>query len=131
MEEMNYREINLLRLGFEKNTHQQSYGMYKYGSMWAVTFFLISELDDLEWIKYIKYLKSQLIEAENNEKSSELYLSGRYSAQKEIKQKLLDKLNHLRSDYQQQTQSKLGRVSNFKYETELLAKIELLKELIK
>ena len=131
MEEMNSREKQLLQLGFEKNTHQQSYGMYKYGSMWTVTFYLISELDDLEWTKYIKYLKSQLREAENDEKSSELYLLGVNSARKEIKQKLLDKLNHLRSDYQQQTQSKLDRRPNFRYETELLSKIELLKELMK
>lgn len=128
---MTSREIELKRLGFEKNTHQQSYGMYKYGSMWTVTFYLISELDDLEWIKYIKYLKSQLIEAEKELKQEELYLLGRDSAKKEIKQKLLDKLNHLRSDYQQQIQSKMDRVSNFKYETELRAKINLLIEICK
>lgn len=128
---MEAREIEIRKLGFEKNQHQQSYGMYKYGSMWTVTFYLISELNDLEWVKYIKYLKSQLTEAEKELKQEELYLLGRDSARKEIKQKLLDKLNHLRSDYQQQTQSKLGRSPNYKRETELQAQITLLQELMK
>ena len=49
---------------------------------------------------------------------------------KQIKKKLLDKLNHLRSDYQQQTQSKLDKSLNYKRETELQAQITLLKDLI-
>lgn len=44
---------------------------------------------------------------------------------------LLDELNKYKSWYQQQTTSKLDRTPNFKYETELLAKIELLKDLQK
>lgn len=42
---------------------------------------------------------------------------------------LRDTLNKYKSWYQQQTVTKLGRTPDFKYETELLAKIELLEEL--
>ena len=58
------------------------------------------------------------------------FIAGYDSAQKQIKKKLLDKLNHLRSDYQQQTQSKLDKSPNYKRETELQAQITLLKDLI-
>lgn len=49
---------------------------------------------------------------------------------KEIEKVLLDELNKYRSQHSEETQSKLGRGNpNFKRETELLAKIELLKYL--
>lgn len=44
---------------------------------------------------------------------------------------LKDLYNKYNSWYQQQTQTKLGRTPNFKYETELLAKIDLLQEIKK
>lgn len=44
---------------------------------------------------------------------------------------LLDELNKYRSWYADQTVKKLGRTPDFKVETELLAKIELLKDLQK
>ncbi len=54
------------------------------------------------------------------------------SAQKKETAKVLrDSLNKYKSWHAQQTVTKLDRSPNFKYETELLAKIELLKELQK
>ena len=127
---MNSREIELKQLGFEKNPHQQCYGMYKYGSMWTLNFWDVYEPTDYDWECYLENLKYELREAEKQWYEDLRESDGYNFAQKEIKQKLLDKLNHLRSDYQQQTQSKLGRSPNYKYETELLSKIELLKELM-
>ena len=128
---MNSREKQLLQLGFEKNMHQQCYGMYKYGSMWTVDFWDITEFTNEEWEEDIKFLKEALRLAKKRY-FEDLKLSDGYNfAQKEIKQKLLDKLNHLRSDYQQQTQSKLDKSPNYKRETELQAQITLLKDLMK
>ncbi len=63
------------------------------------------------------------------EQIEEAFIAG-FSARKEIEQRILtDTLNKYRSWYQQQTQNKMNRTPNFKYETELLAKIELLKYL--
>lgn len=50
--------------------------------------------------------------------------------EKELKQKLKDSYNKYNSWLQQETSSKLDRSHNFKRETELRAKVELLKELI-
>ena len=128
---MSSREQQLLQLNFKKNEHQRCFHHYKYGSVWTFDFWDIEELSDAHWNIRIENYKKFLREAENELEQDELYLLGRDSAQKQIKKKLLDKLNHLRSDYQQQTQSKLDRSPNYKYETELLAKIDLLKELLK
>jgi len=128
---MNNREMQLKQLGFERNEHQFCFHHYKYGSVWTVDFWDITELTDEEWEEDIKFLKNAL-KLTKKRYFEDLKLSEGYKlCEKEIKQKLLDKLNHLRSDYQQQTQSKLGRTSNFKYETELQAQITLLKKLMK
>ena len=127
---MNSREKQLLQLGFEKNSHQKCYGRYEHNKMWTFDFWDIEGFSDTRWNIAIENYKKFLREAEIELEQDELYLLGRDSAQKEIKQKLLDKLNHLRSDYQQQTQSKLDRSPNYKRETELQAQITLLKDLI-
>lgn len=56
-----------------------------------------------------------------------------FSAHEKVTEKLLrDQLNKYKSWYKEETQSKLDRGNpNFKRETELLAKIELLNELKK
>ena len=127
---MSSREQQLLQLNFKKNEHQRCFHHYKYGSVWTFDFWDIEELSDAHWNIRIENYKKFLREAENELEQDELYLLGRDSAQKQIKKKLLDKLNHLRSDYQQQTQSKLDKSPNYKRETELQAQITLLKDLI-
>jgi len=60
------------------------------------------------------------------------FLVGFNSAEKEFKKQLRDLKNKYKSWLQQETQSKFGKRSpNFKRETELLAKIELLEEIEK
>lgn len=62
----------------------------------------------------------------------ELFFDLGFSAHKKLTGKLLrDQLNKYKSWYKEETQSKLDRSPNFKRETELLAKIELLKDLQK
>ena len=128
---MNNREIQLLQLGFEKNEHQESFCLSKYDSTWYVDFWKLTDYNPIKWGMYIKTIINDLRLAKK-QYYEDLKVSDGYNfAQKEIKKQLLDKLNHLRSDYQQQTQSKLDKSPNYKRETELLAKIDLLKELLK
>lgn len=128
---MSSREQQLLQLNFKKNEHQRCFHHYKYGSVWTFDFWDIEGFSDTRWNIAIENYKKFLREAEIELEQDELYLLGRDSAQKQIKKKLLDKLNHLRSDYQQQTQSKLDKSPNYKRETELQAQITLLKDLMK
>lgn len=63
------------------------------------------------------------------ERQGQKYDEG-FSANKLKTEKLVrDLLNKYKSHLQQQTQSKLDRTPNFKYETELQAKISVLNEL--
>ena len=128
---MSSREQQLLQLNFKKNEHQRCFHHYKYASVWTFDFWDIEGFSDTRWNIAIENYKKFLREAEIELEQDELYLLGRDSAQKQIKKKLLDKLNHLRSDYQQQTQSKLDKSPNYKRETELQAQITLLKDLMK
>lgn len=64
-------------------------------------------------------------------KQEELYVLGYNSAQKEIKQKILDLKNKYKSHLQEETNCKIGKNINFVRETELKAKISTLIELEK
>lgn len=57
-------------------------------------------------------------------------LGGAKIAEKENKKRILDLLNKYRSWLSEETTAKIGRSSNFKRETELRAKIEVLQELL-
>lgn len=64
-------------------------------------------------------------------KGQEFYIDGYNSAKKEIKKKLKDEYNKYNSWLQQETQFKIGKGNpNLIRETELRAKVELLKSLI-
>lgn len=49
METIKKREIDLLKLNFEKNEHQRSFGMYKYDIPWTIDFFDVYEPNDYDW----------------------------------------------------------------------------------
>ena len=70
-----------------------------------------------------------------NKKQSDILrdcvLGGYKIAQKELKQKLLDKLNHYKSNLQEETKVKLNRLANKEKIRELEIKIEVLNELEK
>jgi len=59
------------------------------------------------------------------------YLAGFDWAQKEFKKKLIDRLNHYKSNLQEETKVKLNRLANKEKIRELEIKIELLKDLMK
>ena len=64
-------------------------------------------------------------------KRQEFYKDGYNSAEKRIKQKILDLKNKYKSHLQEETNCKIGKNINFVRETELKAKISLLIELEK
>jgi hypothetical protein len=124
------REIDLLRLGFEKNQHQETYIAFKYDRHWHVDFWEVEELDGYEWSVLIEDLSSRLTRAKN-QWYNDLKTHPAYELRaKEDKKQILDALNKYKSWYKQETQCKMGRGNpNLIRETELRAKIEILKEL--
>lgn len=128
---MKNREIELYKLGFTKNEHQYTFHMYKYGQSWNVDFYSVYEPDEEFWQDYLKGLKSDLQEVKKRY-YEDLRMSYGYNlAEKEIKQKLKDEYNKYNSWLQQETYFKIGRGNpNLIRETELRAKVELLKELM-
>ena len=62
-------------------------------------------------------------------KGQEFYQDGYNSAQKQIKQKILDLKNKYKSHLQEETNCKIGKNINFVRETELKAKISVLIEI--
>ena len=59
------------------------------------------------------------------------YLAGFNSAEKESKRQLLNKLNHYKSNLQEETKVKLNRLANKEKIRELEIRIETIKELMK
>ncbi len=128
---MNNREYILKRLGFEKNEHQRSFQLSKYDSTWYVDFWKISDYTDHKWSILIEDIKYDL-EMVKKRYFEDLKQHPAYNfAQKEIKRQLLDKLNHYKSNLQDETKVKLNRLANKEKIRELEIKIELLKDLMK
>jgi hypothetical protein len=128
---MNSREQQLLSIGFKKNEHQQCFQLSKHDECWYIDFWKISDYNDKKWNILIEDIRYDFTETKKQYFEGLRSSAGYELAQKEIKQKLLDKLNHLRADYKDLTKSKMGKRSpNFKIETELQSKITLLKELM-
>jgi len=127
---MNSREIDLLKLNFEKNEHQRSFQLSKYDSTWYVDFWKISDYTEHKWSILIEDIKYDL-EMVKKRYFEDLKQHPAYDfAQKEIKQKLLNKLNHYKSNLQEETKVKLNRLANKEKIRELEIRIETLKELM-
>ena len=128
---MKQREIDLLKLNFEKNEHQKSFQLSKYDSSWYVDFWKISDYTDHKWSILIEDIKYDL-ETVKKQYYEDLKQHPAYQFRaKEIKQKLLDKLNHYKSNLQEETKVKLNRLANKEKIRELEIKIETIKELMK
>ena len=128
---MKQREIDLLKLNFEKNEHQKSFQLSKYDSSWYVDFWKISDYTDHKWNILIEDIKYDL-EMVKKRYFEDLKQHPAYDfAQKEIKQKLLNKLNHYKSNLQEETKVKLNRLANKEKIRELEIRIETLKQLMK
>lgn len=126
------REIELYKLGFKKNEHDYTFfHTYQYGHSWYIDFYSVYEPDEEFWQDYLKGLKSDLQEAKKDYYDDIKCSDGYKFREKEIKKKLKDEYNKYNSWLQQETQFKIGKGNpNLIRETELRAKVELLKELI-
>lgn len=128
---MNTREVQLLKLGFYLNEHQDCYILFKYDATWYIDLEKITSYDESKWNILMNDLMYDIYQTKiyfiGDLKESEGY----NFAKKEIRQKLLDELNKYRSWLQQETQSKMDRrTSNVEKVIGLKAKIELLKQLM-
>jgi uncharacterized protein YkwD len=123
------REISLLRVGFEKNTQQETFIAFKYDRHWYVDFWEVEELDGYEWSVLMEHL------IEGFKSSKKHWFDGlrehpAYSfVAKEFKKKILDTLNKYRADLQQVNNLKLDKTVNQEARIRLEAKVELLIEI--
>ena len=125
------RELELLQMGFKYNPHQLQYELSKYDCLYRVEKFKFEAYTDHKWNILIEDIKYDL-ETVKKQYYDDLKQHPAYDfAQKEIKKKLKDEYNKYNSWLRQETQFKIGKGNpNLIRETELRAKVELLKELI-
>ena len=125
------RELELLQMEFKRNENQTAYILFKYDSNWYVDFWKLSDYTDHKWNILMEDIKYDL-EMVKKQYYDDLKRHSAYNfAQKEIKKKLKDEYNKYNSWLRQETQFKIGKGNpNLIRETELRAKVELLKELI-
>ena len=125
------RELELLQMGFKRNANQTAYILFKYDSNWYVDFWKLTDYTDHKWNILMEDIKYDL-EMVKKQYYDDLKRHSAYNfAQKEIKKKLKDEYNKYNSRLRQETQFKIGKGNpNLMRETELRAKVELLKELI-
>lgn len=122
------REHQLLRLGFEKNQHQETFIAFKYDRHWYVDFWEVEELDGYEWSVLMEHLIKGFKTAKKHWYDGLREHSAYKFRAKEDKKHILDLLNKYRSWLQQETQCKMGKRSpNFARELELKSKISILK----
>jgi len=128
---MNIREQQLLQLGFTKNEHQRSFQLSKYEVLYRVEIWKLTDYTDHKWNILMEDIKYDL-EMVKKQYYDDLKQHPAYNlAQKEFKKKLTDKLNHYKSNLQDETKIKLNRLANKEKIRELEIKIELLKDLMK
>jgi len=128
---MKNREQQLLQMGFKYNPHQLQYELSKYEVLYRVEIWKLTDYTDHKWNILIEDIKYDLQEVEKRY-YEDLRMSYGYNlAEKEIKKKLKDEYNKYNSWLQQETYFKIGRGNpNLIRETELRAKVELLKQLM-
>lgn len=129
LSETTSREHQLLRLGFEKNKHQETHIAFKYDRHWYVDFWEVEELDGYEWSVLIEHLIEGFKRAEKHWYEG-LREHPAYSfAEKELKKQILDLLNKYRADLQQVNRFKLDKTVNEEARIRLESKVEVLIEL--
>ena len=124
------REIDLLKLGFEKNEHQQTWISFKYDQNYYADFNKVLEYDSDRWIDFIESIKNAYIKAKNSIEQSDNYVLGFISAEKQNKKKIKDKYNHLNSLLRDEKYIKLTKTLNIEKINKLEIEVNLLKELI-
>jgi hypothetical protein len=123
------REIQLLRLGFHLNEHQDCYILYKYDITCYTEFWKIADYKQNRWDVFIANLIYDLQTAKKQFYVDLRASEGYKLRAKEDKKQILDKLNKYRSWLAEETRSKMGRNPNYQREVELRSKVEILKEL--
>ena len=100
---MNNREQQLLQLGFKKSEQQQTFYLSKYEQGWYIDFWKISDYTDHKWNILMEDIKYDL-ETVKKQYYDDLKQHPAYDfAVKEFKKKLADKLNHYKSNLQDET----------------------------
>jgi hypothetical protein len=130
MEQIKKRQIELLKLGFERNDDQQSWISFKYDQNWYVDFFKVRDFNEEKWADCIESIKRAYIRGKNRIEWSELYLLGVKSAEKRIKQKIKDSLNMYKSRLREETYPKLTKTIKKDKVRELEIRIETLNKLL-
>ena len=124
------REIELYKLGFKKNEHQQCFSLYKYDNTWTIDFWDLENFTQDEWegdMEFIKYsIKCVKRGHVNYLKSSEGY----NFAVKEKNKQIKDKINALKSKLAEEKRQKLTKTINQERVKELEAQIKILQELL-
>ena len=125
------REQELLNLEFKRNDDQQSWIKSMHDQIWYVDFHKVLGYNESEWNDCIENIKQSYTRAKNSIESSELYLLGKKSAQKEIEQKINnlikkydDEINRIHTLENTEQYAKTRMVNT------LWDKIQALKELI-
>ena len=125
------RELELLQMGFRYNEHQLEYELSKYEVLYRVEIWKLTDYTDHKWNILMEDIKYDL-EMVKKQYYDDLKQHPAYDfAVKEFKKKLTDKLNHYKSNLQDETKVKLNRLANKEKIRELEIKIELLKDLMK
>ena len=125
------RELKLLQMEFKRNENQTAYILFKYDSNWYVDFWKLSDYTDHKWNILMEDIKYDL-EMVKKQYYDDLKQHPAYDfAVKEFKKKLTDKLNHYKSNLQDETKVKLNRLANKEKIRELEIRIETIKELMK
>lgn len=123
------REIDLLKLSFEKNEHQQTWISFKHDQNYYADFNKILEYDNDKWTDFIESIKNAYIRAKNNIEQSDNYILGFNSAQKQNNKILTDKLNKYKSNLAEEKTEKIGKRLNTEKIKELEIRIDTLKVL--
>jgi len=125
------RELELLQMGFRYNEHQLEYELSKYEVLYRVEIWKLTDYTDHKWNILMEDIKYDL-EMVKKQYYDDLKQHPAYDfAVKEFKKKLTDKLNHYKSNLQDETKVKLNRLANKEKIRELEIKIETIKELMK
>ena len=130
-QEVKNRELELLQMGFRYNEHQLEYELSKYDCLYRVEKFKFEAYTDHKWNILMEDIKYDL-QMVKKQYYDDLKQHPAYDfAVKEFKKKLTDKLNHYKSNLQDETKVKLNRLANKEKIRELEIRIETIKELLK
>jgi len=127
---MNNRELDLLKLGFKKNEHQNSYSLSKYGEEWYIDFWNITDYTDQKWNILIEDIKHDLSEFKKQFFEGVRDSFGYKFAVKENKKQIRDNYNKYNSWLQEEQILKPGKRLNLERIKELEIKVQTLQELL-